>query len=256
MIVAILQARMGSTRLPGKVLMPVLGKPMLALQIERIKRAKKVDKIILATSTENDDQAIVNLAKNLGVEYYQGSLENVLERFYQAAVPYQPNHVVRLTGDCPLSDPELIDAAITCHLNNNFDYTSNTLQPTFPDGLDVEVMTWQALSDAYHEARLPSEKEHVTPFIHQKPLRYQLGYFQNATDVSQLRWTVDEEKDFELVKNIYEALYTKNPAFRWQDALTFIQNNPELAIYNTQYQRNEGLTRSILKDKKYQEGET
>lgn len=248
MIIAILQARMSSSRLPGKVLRPIMDKPMLAYQIERIKKAAKLDKIILATSTEEQDQALVELAKQLQIEAYQGSLENVLERFYYAGYQYKADHVMRLTGDCPLIDPQLLDQLVDFHLAGQFDYSANCLQPSFPDGLDAEIMRWSVLEEAFHEAQLFSEKEHVTPFIHKRPERYQLGHFKNAQDYSSLRWTVDELKDFELIENIYQNLFPKNPNFTWQDVLQYVEANPNLKNYNTQYERNEGMKKSLLQD--------
>jgi spore coat polysaccharide biosynthesis protein SpsF len=249
MIIAILQARLSSTRLPGKVLKPIMNKPMLAYQIERIKKSRLIDKVILATSTSAEDMALVELAQDLGIEAYRGNLENVLDRFYQAGKQYQPDHIVRLTGDCPLLDPGLVDDLIQFHLDGHYDYSSNCQQPTFPDGLDAEIMRWQVLEEAFQEAKLPSEKEHVTPFIHRRPERYQLGHFKNAEDHSGLRWTVDEAKDFELIENIYQYLYPQNPHFCWRDVLGYVQAHPELKNYNTGYERNEGMKKSLLQDK-------
>lgn len=252
MILAILQARMSSSRLPGKVLKPILGQPMLALQIERIKRAKKIDKIILATSTQQEDEALVALARSLDIAYCQGSLQHVLERFYQAALPYQPEHIVRLTGDCPVVDPELIDQLIEFYLQGDFDYVA--LDPQFPDGLDVEIMSWQVLREAYTEAALPSEQEHVTFFIKQRPERYHLGIVKSTNDYSNLRWTVDEQKDFELIQKIYEALYLVKPNFSWEDVLNLVNQHPHLKNYNIEYKRNEGLQTSLLKDQLFLRG--
>lgn len=252
MILAILQARMSSSRLPGKVLKPILGKPMLALQIERILRSKKIDKLVLATSADESDQPLEDLAKSLGVSCYRGNLNNVLERFYKAAEIYNSEHIVRLTGDCPAIDPALIDSLITYYLKNNLDYAG--LEPSYPDGLDVEVMRWKALGDAYHEAQLPSEKEHVTLFINKRPDRYRLGSIKNKIDYSQLRWTVDEHKDFELITKIYESLYVRNPHFSWEDILEFVESNPVLKTYNTEHKRNEGLVKSLLQDQVFLKG--
>lgn len=248
MIIAILQARMNSSRLPNKVLKPILNRPMLALQIERIQRANKIDKIILATSVEVCDQPLVALARELNIECYRGNIDNVLSRYYHAGLAYQPEHVVRLTGDCPVIDPSIIDLVIEHHVQHKFDYTSNVLDPTYPDGFDVEIMTWQTLKDAYHHASLPSEKEHVTLFIHKHPQRYHLGSYKSDNNYSHLRWTVDEQKDIELITRIYENLYPNNANFTYQDILDFIQRNTDLAVYNTKYMRNEGLQTSLLRD--------
>ncbi len=248
MMLAILQARFSSTRLPGKVLKPILGKPLLLLQIERIKRAERVDRIILATSTDPADDAIGSMCRENDIALFRGSLNDVLDRFYQAAKPLLPDHVVRLTGDCPLADPRLIDQVIAFHLQGGYDYTSNTIEPTYPDGLDIEVVRFSCLEAAWREASLPSQREHVTPFIYRHPDRFKIGSFKNTTDLSPLRWTVDEPLDFELVTRIYETLYPHDPAFTTQDILALLDKNPSLKTMNTRYGRNEGYDNSLAED--------
>lgn len=248
MILAILQARMSSTRLPGKVLKPILGQPMLFRQIERLKRAKLIDKLIVATSDEIEDDVIDRFCKQNNIVCFRGALNDVLDRFYQAAQPYMPDYVVRLTGDCPLIDPEVIDKVIRFCIQNNYDYASNTIEPTYPDGLDVEVFSFRCLVEAWREALLPSQREHVTPFIYQQPLRYKLGNFRNNQNFSHLRWTVDEAKDFDLVTQIYQALYPQNSQFTMQDILKFLDQHEDLKFINTSYQRNEGLIKSHQAD--------
>lgn len=198
-VVAVLQARMSSRRLPGKVLAPILGKPMLWWEIRRICQAKRLDRLVLATSTEPEDDAIV--AAGLWPEVYRGSSADVLDRVWCAA--RGAGHVVRLTGDCPLIDPQIIDRVIDLHLATGADYTSNTLTRTFADGLDVEVMTWAALDAAHAEATDLYEREHVTPFIYRRPERFTLRCFMNGKDESALRWTVDTAEDLEGVRGIY-----------------------------------------------------
>jgi spore coat polysaccharide biosynthesis protein SpsF len=251
MIIAILQARFSSSRLPGKVLKTILGKPMLALQIERIRGSKLVDKLMVATSDYDEDNKIAELCEEVELECFRGSLNDVLDRFYQAAMPYSPEHIVRLTGDCPLCDPLLIDQLIKFHLSEDYDYSSNTDIPTYPDGLDVEVFKFCCLKIAHEEGVLPSQREHVTPFIHQQPDRFKLGSYHSKIDRSHLRWTVDEQLDFELITKIYESLYPHDPAFTTENILNWLQNNPEWEAYNTRYQRNEGLSKSLLADKAY-----
>ena len=158
MILALLQARFSSSRLPGKVLKLILGKPMLQLQIERVKKSKRIDRLIVVTSNEFSDDAIEKLCNAIGVECFRGSLDNVLERFYQATQLLLPEHVVRLTGDCPLTDHRLIDDVISFYLKNNFDYVSNALVPSFPGGLDVEIFSYASLDKAWQKATLQSEK--------------------------------------------------------------------------------------------------
>jgi len=254
-ILAILQARYSSSRLPGKVLKPILGTPMLALQIERILCAKKIDKLVVATSVNDADASIYNMCRSIDVDCFRGDLNNVLDRFYQAAKPNEPDYIVRLTGDCPLIDPEIVDSVIQFCLDGNYDYVSNSLKPTFPDGLDVEIFKFAALESAWQEASLPSHKEHVTPFIYLQPDRYKVSVFKNGVDLSDLRWTVDEKEDFEFVSKIYSALYNSNPRFVMKDVLQLLEIRPELAQINTKYQRNEGLQKSLQVDKHYYGGE-
>jgi spore coat polysaccharide biosynthesis protein SpsF len=239
MILAVLQARCSSTRLPGKVLKPILGVPMLLRQIERVKRSACIEKILVATSDDPSDDPIESICEENGIVCFRGKLDDVLDRFYQAASLYLPLHVVRLTGDCPLSDPDLIDRVIRFHLQGEFDYTSNALEPTFPDGLDVEIFRYSCLEKTWHNARSPADREHVTPYMYRTTGRAEMGSYTNRIDLSHLRWTVDEEADFLLITRIYEALYVQNPFFATQDILDYLFQNPELLKLNSQYKRNE-----------------
>lgn len=248
MILAILQARVSSTRLPGKVLKNILRRPMLARQIERLKRSTAIDLLLVATSDEPSDAPLENLCSEQGISYFRGNLDDVLDRFYNAAKIYAPDHVVRLTGDCPLADPGLIDSVIAYHLDGEFDYSSNALEPTFPDGLDVEIFRFSCLEAAWKEARLSSQREHVTPFIYQQPDRFRIGSYKQADNLSHLRWTVDEPADFDFVARVYEALYPVNPAFTTADVLGLLAGHKELLDMNAGYKRNEGYTTSLLKD--------
>ena len=248
MIVAVLQARMGSSRLPGKVLMPILGEPMLARQLERVGRSTRLDRLVVASSDQDADDAIDALCRRLDVVCFRGSLDDVLDRFYRAAEQHQCDTIVRLTGDCPLADPALIDDLIAFFADNDFDYASNTLSPTCPDGLDVEVFRFTCLAAAWKEARLLSEREHVTPFIYNRPERFKLGSFETEPNLSHLRWTVDEPADFELVRRIYEAIYPATPAFTMQEVLELLAVEPDLAEINTGFARNEGYEASLAKD--------
>lgn len=249
-ILAILQARVSSSRLPGKVLKPIMGRPMLALQIERVLQAKKIDQLIIATSTDPSDDELETLCREINAPCYRGSLNDVLDRFYQAAQIWKPTHIVRLTGDCPLIDPEVIDDVITFYLNGDYDYASNAVEPTFPDGLDVEIFRFSVLEGAWKEACLPSQREHVTPFIHQQPDRYRIGHYKNTEDLSHLRWTVDEQEDFNLINKIYEELYPVKPNFRMADILNLFQQKPEWPTINKQFERNEGFIKSLHEDRR------
>lgn len=250
MNLAILQARMSSSRLPGKVLKPLAGKPMLLQQIERINRSKLIDKLIVATSTDYSDDAIVEMCKKNNILYYRGSLENVLERFYQISKKYKPKNIVRLTGDCPLIDSDVIDQVIDCHLKHKNDYTSNTIFPTFPDGLDTEVFTMKTLKIIYQMANRPSLKEHVTLYIHENATEFKIENVANVENLSNHRWTVDEPDDYKLVYRIYEALYSEGSYFSLNDILKFLCENTELRKINSDIKRNEGLRKSLSKETK------
>lgn len=252
MIVAVLQARVSSSRMPGKVLAPILGMPMLARQIERVRRCSRIDRLVVATSTRADDDPILDLCAAASTPVYRGSLDDVLDRVYRAAQRLGPSHVVRLTGDCPLADWVVIDRTIDLCVEGCFDYASNTLRPTFPDGLDVEVMRFAALARAWHEAELPSEREHVTPFIHRRPEMFRLGSLEQQPDRSALRWTVDEPEDYRFVNDVYEALYPADPAFTTQDIFALLEARGDLSELNRHIGRNEGMRASLAADLAFQ----
>lgn len=238
MRVAILQARMSSKRLPGKVMRPLFGAPMIIRQLERIRAARLPDKIVVATSTDPSDDPLAAMCAESGQEVFRGSLEDVLDRFYRAA--NGAGTVVRLTGDCPLIDPEVLDKVISAFDASDCDYFSNVHPPTFPDGLDVEVMRFGALERAWKEAHDPFEREHVTPFLYRSGL-FKAGNFQNDRDLSALRWTVDNEDDLALVDRIFTALYPVNPRFGMHEVFALLEKNPEWAKLNQHFARNYGL---------------
>jgi spore coat polysaccharide biosynthesis protein SpsF (cytidylyltransferase family) len=248
MILAVLQARVSSSRLPGKVLKPILGTPMLFLQIERVARSRRIDYLVVATSTDPSDDPIFEQCQSRGVQVHRGSLADVLSRFVGAVAPYQPKTVVRLTGDCPLADWRVIDLAIETFEAGGYDYLSNVDPPTYPDGLDVEVFSYRALLDADLNAEKPTEREHVTPFIRNSPERFKVGVLTQKIDQSKLRWTVDDPRDFDLVRTVYEALYPVNPKFETADVLALLRRQPELSRVNSGISRNEGLAKSLAAD--------
>ena len=235
MIVAILQARMSSTRLPGKVLKTILGRPMLELQIERVKRCETIDRLVVATSVNAEDRAIVELCRRLGIDSFIGSLQNVLDRLYQTAKRYDPDHVVRITGDCPLIDPEFIDILISFYMEEGCDYASNCRPPTLPDGLDAEIFKFQVLHQIWEEATDPYHLEHVTPFIVSHPERFDLANYSYEKNYSHLRWTVDEPEDFQFVEQVYEALYHVNPCFGMKDVLAMLRQRPDIHRINNHH---------------------
>lgn len=249
-ILAILQVRMSSTRLPGKVMMDVLGRPMLERQIERINRARHIDRLCIATTTEPSDDPITAFCAARSIDYCRGSLDDVLDRYYQAAQQYSPSHVVRVTGDCPLIDATVIDQVIELHLSGKFDYTCNRRPPTYPDGLDVEICRFECLRESWESARLASEREHVTPFIWNRPERFRLGTLHHrGRNLSELRWTVDYARDLEFVRAVYQRLHPSKPDFDMYDVLNLVDTNPQLLRLNSDFERDEGYRLSLEKDR-------
>ncbi|HEY1752602.1 MAG TPA: glycosyltransferase family protein [Caulobacteraceae bacterium] len=232
MILAILQARTGSSRLPGKVLRPLAGAPMILRQIERVARARRIGALVVATSDEASDDELAAVVAGAGVAVHRGPLDDVLARFVGALEAFGPaGHVVRLTADCPLADPEVIDATIEHVIAAGADYGSNTPpHRTFPKGLDVECTTAAALRDAAARAASPEEREHVTWSLHRRSDLYRQAYFSQAADEGDVRWTVDYPDDFAFVTAVYEALYPTNAAFSSEDVRTFVRGRPDLAM--------------------------
>ena len=233
MILAILQARMSSTRLPGKVLKPLAGAPMVLRQIERLRRSRRLDRLVVATSTEPSDDALADVLAGADVEVFRGPLDDVLARFLGALDASPAEHVVRLTADCPLADPESVDATVALHLESGADYTSNTPQThAWPKGLDVEVITAEALRQAAADASTPEEREHVTWGVWTHPERWRIAWLQSANaDDGDIRWTVDTLEDYAFAAAVYEALYPKDPAFTSADVRAFLSARPDLARF-------------------------
>ncbi len=235
------QARMTSTRLPGKVMKEVRGKPLLEYHIERLLRVRLADELVIATTTNDTDQPIIELCERLGVAYYRGSEEDVLSRYYEAATQFGADVVVRVTSDCPLIDPGVMDKVIGLYINNldKYDYVSNTLERTYPRGLDTEVFSITALEKTHREAREQSEREHVTLFIYRRPEHFQLANCGSDIDYSQHRWTVDTPEDFELIKLILQELYPVNNRFTWLDVLNLLNEHPEWVEINAMIKQKE-----------------
>ena len=231
-VLIILQARTTSTRLPGKVLKEILGRPMMELQLERMRRAGRSDALIVATSDRSSDDAIARLCSSLGVGCFRGSLEDVLDRYRQAAAQYKARHIVRMTADCPVAEPRVMDATIEQHLRQKNDYTCANTESGWPKGLDVEVMRREILETAWREARMPEEREHVTSFIRQHPEKFRLGHLTAPDNHSHQRWTVDTPEDFSFITRVYETLYPDNPRFDMKDFLQLISRCPELSGIN------------------------
>ncbi len=251
-IIAITQARIGSTRLPGKILKKINDESLLEIHLKRIRQSKLITKLKVATTVEPDAFKIIAIANKLGFEVYQGSINNVLERFYETALPEKPDWVVRLTSDCPLIDANLIDRVISHAITNDLDYVSNTLIPTFPDGMDTEVFKFSALEKAMNEAKLPSELEHVTTYIWKNSSFKGGSLFSsdcvtNEVDYSAYRLTVDRIEDFMVIQELVKLIGTKDP---WINYVKALDNNSELKQLNNRFKRNEGLEKSEKQDKR------
>jgi spore coat polysaccharide biosynthesis protein SpsF (cytidylyltransferase family) len=245
-IIIVTQARYGSTRLPGKVLLKIKDRELLDIHLYRLNKIKSVDRIIVATSDNVKDDAIRDFCINKQYNYYRGSESNVLDRFYQAVKPHFPTHVVRVTSDCPLLDPEVVEAVIKCALVNDVDYCSNTLLDQFPDGQDCEVIKFSALENAWKNALLDSEKEHVTPYI-RKNCNFNGGdkfsslNFPCVADYNHVRMTVDEPADYKLMKTLIGKLGID---LNWRTYTRYILEN-KLNIINKDIIRNEGYLKSL-----------
>ena len=249
-VLAITQARYGSTRLPAKVLKEVNGETLLELHLKRILQAKKITKLKVATTTEEGADKIVEIAHRVGVETYKGSVDDVLERFFFAARDEAPDYVVRITSDCPLIDPKEIDKVIEACIFNDLDYASNTLNPTYPDGIDTEVFRFSALERAYNEALLKSEREHVTPYI-KKNSSFNGGTLFTSVNVespiesSEYRITVDTQEDFMVVKELLENVGKEAD---WIDYIKYLDSNQRVRDLNNSHMRDEGYAKSLLND--------
>lgn len=233
-VAAVIQARMTSTRLPGKVLLRAAGREMLAHQIDRVRRAAAVDAICIATTVNAADDPVAALAEREGVAVFRGSEHDVLDRFLKAAGHVGADIAVRLTGDCPLTDPALIDMVVGVFQSADpaVDYASNSFPRTWPIGLDVEVASMAALRIAAAEADDPYDREHVMPFLYRQPARFRTAGFPAPTDLTGYRWTLDEATDFELLRRILEALLPANPAFGWRDVIALLEAHPDWRSLN------------------------
>ena len=247
-IVAIIQARMGSTRLPGKVLKPLAGKPMLWHVLNRALAAKFLDEVVLATTTAPEDRALEPVARELGVRVVYGDAQDVLDRYYQAARASRADVIVRLTADCPFLDPEIVDACVGLYCSTGRAYASNAVERSFPDGLDVEVFSFAALETAWKEAALASEREHVTPFIWKNPDRFPAAALTRTPDLSALRWCVDQPQDLALAQAVYDGLGREGRLFGFRELLQFIEKRPDLAALNAGIACNEGYEKSLKED--------
>jgi len=247
-ISAIIQARMTSTRLPGKVLKTVKGRPLLDYMIERLNFCKRLTNVIIATTTNSQDDQIVAFAEDQGYEYYRGSEDDVLSRYYEAATVFKIDHIVRVTSDCPLIDPVIIDTAIDRYQLKACNYLH--LAASFAEGLDTEIFSYKILEVAHQNARLMAEREHVSLYFHNNPEIVRKVVIENKIDDSMYRLTVDEAEDYAVVKAIYEALYKFGlPPFGMPEIKEFFNAHPEIYKINAHIIRNEGLLISLKKER-------
>jgi spore coat polysaccharide biosynthesis protein SpsF len=232
---------MSSTRYPGKVLAPLAGQPMILRQLERIQRAKSLDAIVVATSTDASDDELAEIVKASGFDVVRGDLNDVLARFIQVIDQYQPETVVRLTADCPLISPQVIDEVVARFNKGDCDYASNNMTPTYPDGLDVEVVKASVLQEVYESSTDKNEREHVTLGVYRQPDKYLIVNVAGEVDLSHLRWTVDTPEDYAFVKAIYDELYPKNSNFDFDDVMSYLHEHPERSRTTTDAIRNAAL---------------
>ncbi|OIO54317.1 hypothetical protein AUJ46_03175 [Candidatus Peregrinibacteria bacterium CG1_02_54_53] len=243
--VAIIQGRMSSRRLPGKILEDIAGSPLLAHVIRRTKAADRFDEVIVATSADSSDDRVQDFCKMENVPCFRGSLNDVLDRYYQAAKSSGADRIVRLTADCPLLDPVVIRMVIDA-LDEHYDYVSNALHRTYPKGLDTEAFSLQTLARVWEQARLPSEREHVTPFIYKNPTLFRIKEITQQTDRSTLRWTVDEQRDLDFVRAVYKEL--GDGVFHQEEILSLLKAHPEIQKLNEGIDPNEGYRQSLEED--------
>lgn len=238
--IAMIQARMGSSRLPGKVMMDIEGKSMLVRVIERVQLAKSINGLwVLTTDTEKDEE-IVRECEDHDVETYRGSEEDVLDRYFQAAKKIHADTIVRITADCPLIDPDIIDQSIKAFTDHCADYVSNVLERTFPRGLDTEVMSLRVLEKAWKEAKQPYERSHVTIYMIKQPKLFRHHSIKHHRDLSSLRWTVDVQEDLDFIREVYKRLAAEKD-FRWLRVVELLEKEPQLRRINEKIQQKDIL---------------
>ncbi|MEJ2504999.1 MAG: glycosyltransferase family protein [Ignavibacteriaceae bacterium] len=239
-ILTVIQARMGSTRLPNKVMMPLAGEPLLLRMYERVVASRLAGIIVIAVTEEKIDDPIEKSCKVNKIEYFRGHSTDLLDRHYKCALNYQPDAVVKIPSDCPLIDPDIIDKVLKYYIDNHnsFDFVSNLHPPTYPDGNDVEVMSITALKDAWQNAKLSLEREHTTPYFWENPDKFRIGNvtWESGKDYSMsYRFTIDYREDYLFIKTVYDELYEKNPLFSLRDILDLLERKPEIKKINEKY---------------------
>lgn len=252
MIAAIIQARIGSSRLPGKIMLNVCGKPLLEHLIHRIKNSKKLDKIIIATTTNKEDNEVVDFCSSRNIAFFRGSQNDVLSRYYETAKFFSVDTIVRLTADTPLLDSQTIDKTIQVYEENNFDFVSNSspLPRTYPDGFNVEIFSFEVLEKIHKDAINPSDREHVTTYITMQPKKfnvYRVDYFK---DLSKYRFNLDYKEDYQLIKCIFEEFYESKPDFLLEDVINWLDKHPEILKLNSDTKPYQNILKSFENDSK------
>ena len=247
--VAIMQARTTSTRLPGKVLLRLFSKTVIEHILTRVRAAHCVDDLCVATTTNATDDDVAAVARACGAAVYRGSEDDVLDRFYQAAREMQADVIIRITADDPFKDPQVIDKIVQTYEQGGYDYVSNTMHPTYPEGIDVEAFSMTALTRAWREATLPSEHEHVTPYIWKHPELFRTKNVAYERDLSQMRWTLDKPEDWVFIQQVYDALYPEKPLFLMEDILRLLAERPYLRTLQSATIRNEGYLKSLAEER-------
>ena len=247
MLGCIIQARMGSTRLPGKIL-SILDSTNTSLSytINQLRECKLLDKIVVATTTNTEDDIIENFTEKNKIDIFRGDSDDVLSRYYHCAKHYSLSSILRVTGDCPLIDPIIVEKGISIFLKNTYDYVTNTFPRTFPDGNETEIFSFSSLQSAYENAILPSEREHVTPYLRNKKENFRIFNFTNSEDISHLRWTLDYDSDLKLIKTIISKINTR--PIHMSDILELFKNEPDLKKINQNHKPNEGYMKSLKND--------
>ncbi len=245
-IVAMIQCRMGSTRLPGKVMKRILGRPVICLMLERVKRTKSLDEIVLLTTQNKADDIFFDIADVEKIHLYRGDECDVLDRYYQAALIHKPDTIIRLTGDCPLYEPAIVDQMVQSFRSSQpCDYLASGLKPLLPNGMDAEMFSFDALKMAWQNARLDYQREHVTPWIYENPGKFCVRAFEFPLSLSHLRLTLDTAEDFEVIRTIYEALYPNNPAFNLAEILEYLDQHPSIVKLNAHLSRNQNFVTQL-----------
>jgi len=248
-ITVMIQARIDSTRFPKKTLAKIDNKPMIWHVINRVKKIKSVEQIALITTRKKSDKILLKIAEDNGIIGFSGDVHDLLSRHYHCALKINADPIIRITSDCPLTDPKLVEKILQYYLENDYDYVTNTIDPTFPDGLDVEIFSFKALQKAYRYARLSSEREHIFPYFTKNPKKFRLYNFENSQNLSHLRWTVDQKEDLKLIRRIYSLMKPKS-VFSMTEVLKLLKKNPELLNINKKIKRNEGYMKSVKNDRK------